>query len=182
MLGGLIIAAHDIGERKHGGAVRAGGAYRATPCLSFGPSSHKLSFAAPTRVEDHMIGLGWVFLLLVVPTFLSGWIAERRGRSTTLWYWLGAIFGPIAPFVVALLPPTSEPGSRPRDRRLVDCGAGRMGEPLASAARATPALSWCAPRRRCGRYPTCSHWPSAPLAAKVTFSWGQSATFALWGV
>jgi hypothetical protein len=60
-----------------------------------------------------MIGLVWVFVLLVVPTFLSGWIAERRGRSTTLWYWLGAIFGPIAPLVVALLPPASEPGSRP---------------------------------------------------------------------
>ena len=60
-----------------------------------------------------MIGLVWVFILLVVPTFLSGWIAERRGRSTTRWYWLGAIFGPIAPLVVALLPPASEPGSRP---------------------------------------------------------------------
>jgi hypothetical protein len=60
-----------------------------------------------------MIGLVWVFLLLVMPTFLSGWIAERRGRSTTLWHWLGAIFGPIAPVVVALLPPANEPGSRP---------------------------------------------------------------------
>jgi hypothetical protein len=60
-----------------------------------------------------MIGLVWVFLLIVVPTFLSGRIAERRGRSTRLWYWLGAIFGPIAPLVVALLPPANEPGSRP---------------------------------------------------------------------
>jgi MFS family permease len=60
-----------------------------------------------------MIGLVWVFVLLVVPTFLSGWIAERHGRSTILWYWLGAIFGPIAPLVVALLPPASEPGSHP---------------------------------------------------------------------
>jgi hypothetical protein len=60
-----------------------------------------------------MTGLVWVFVLVVVPTLLSGWIAERRGRSTRLWYWLGAIFGPIAPLVVALLPPTSGPGSRP---------------------------------------------------------------------
>jgi hypothetical protein len=60
-----------------------------------------------------MTGLVWVFVLVVVPTFLSGWIAERRGRATRLWYWLGAIFGPIAPLVVALLPPASEPGSRP---------------------------------------------------------------------
>jgi hypothetical protein len=60
-----------------------------------------------------MIGLVWVFVLLVVPTFLSGWIAERRGRSTTLWYWLGAIFGPIAPLVLPLLPPAGESGSRP---------------------------------------------------------------------
>jgi hypothetical protein len=60
-----------------------------------------------------MTGLVWVFVLVVVPTFLSGWIAERRGRSTRLWYWLGAIFGPIAPLVVALLPPAREPGSRP---------------------------------------------------------------------
>jgi hypothetical protein len=60
-----------------------------------------------------MIGLVWVLVLLVVPTFLSGSIAERRGRSTTPWYWLGAIFGPIAPLVVALLPPASDSGGGP---------------------------------------------------------------------
>jgi hypothetical protein len=30
-------------------------------------------------------------------------------------------------------------------------GSGRMDEPLASAASLTGALSWCAPRHRCGR-------------------------------
>jgi hypothetical protein len=88
-----------------------------------------------------MTGLVWVFVLVVVPTFLSGWIAERRGRATRLWYWLGAIFGPIAPLVVALLPPASEPGSRPPGPTLRECGAGRSGEPLASAARATRSLA-----------------------------------------
>ena len=39
-------------------------------------------------------------------------------------------------------------------RRLVDCGAGRTGEPLASAARATAALSWYVPRHRCQVEPT----------------------------
>jgi hypothetical protein len=40
-------------------------------------------------------------------------IAERRGRSVKLWCWMGFIFGPIAPLVVALLPPSDEPGGRP---------------------------------------------------------------------
>ena len=52
------------------------------------------------------------FSLVVCPD-LSGRIAERRGRSIKLWWWMGLIFGPIAPLVVALLPPASEPGSRP---------------------------------------------------------------------
>jgi hypothetical protein len=47
---------------------------------------------------------------------------------------------------------------RPRQAALrqaaADPGAGRTDEPLASAARTTAALSWCAPRRRCGRYPS----------------------------
>jgi hypothetical protein len=59
-----------------------------------------------------MIGVASVFLF-VVCTFLSGWIAGRRGRSAKLWYWLGAISGPIALLAVALLPPAREPGSRP---------------------------------------------------------------------
>jgi hypothetical protein len=52
-----------------------------------------------------MIGFAAALLLLVVFTFLSGWIAGRRGRSTKLWYWLGAMFGPIALLAIALLPP-----------------------------------------------------------------------------
>jgi hypothetical protein len=46
-----------------------------------------------------------LFLLGAVCTCLSGWIAEKRGRSIKLWCWLGAIFGPIALVAVALLPP-----------------------------------------------------------------------------
>jgi len=52
-------------------------------------------------------------LSLVVCTLLSGWIAGRRGRSTKLWYWLGAIFGPIAIVAVALLPSAPERTGRP---------------------------------------------------------------------
>jgi hypothetical protein len=36
-----------------------------------------------------MIGFAVMLLLTVVFTFLCGWIAGRRGRSTRLWYWLG---------------------------------------------------------------------------------------------
>jgi hypothetical protein len=62
-----------------------------------------------------MIDLAWVFftILLFACIPLSGWIAERRGRSIKLWCWMGFIFGPIAPLVIALLPPASEPGGRP---------------------------------------------------------------------
>jgi hypothetical protein len=62
-----------------------------------------------------MIDLAWVFftILLFACIPLSGWIAERRGRSIKLWCWMGFIFGPIAPLVVVLLPPACEPGGRP---------------------------------------------------------------------
>jgi hypothetical protein len=62
-----------------------------------------------------MIDLAWLFftILLFACIPLSGWIAERRGRSIKLWCWMGFIFGPIAPLVVALLPPASEPGGHP---------------------------------------------------------------------
>jgi hypothetical protein len=55
----------------------------------------------------HMIGFAALLFLGIACTYLSGWIAGRRGRSIKLWYWLGAIFGPIAPLAVALLPPVS---------------------------------------------------------------------------
>ncbi len=59
-----------------------------------------------------MIGLVWVFSFVAcIP--LSGWIAERRGRSVRLWCWMGFIFGPIAPVVVALLPAAPPSGSPP---------------------------------------------------------------------
>jgi uncharacterized membrane protein YdcZ (DUF606 family) len=61
-----------------------------------------------------MIGFT-ALLLTVVFTLLSGWIAERRNRSTKLWYWLGAILGPIALFAIALLPPVATtPASQTR--------------------------------------------------------------------
>jgi hypothetical protein len=54
---------------------------------------------------NSMIGFAVALLLTTVFTFLTGWMAGRRGRSTKLWYWLGAILGPIALLVIALLPP-----------------------------------------------------------------------------
>jgi len=65
--------------------------------------------------ENPMIGFAVAFLSLAAFTYLSGWIAGRRGRSTKLWYWLGAILGPIAAFAVALLPPVpTAPAGEPR--------------------------------------------------------------------
>jgi len=63
-----------------------------------------------------MIGLAVALLLLVAFTLLSGWIAGRRGHSTKLWYWLGAILGPIALLAIALLPatPTTTSTGQPR--------------------------------------------------------------------
>jgi hypothetical protein len=60
-----------------------------------------------------MIGYASLLLLLAASIPLSGWIAERRGRSIKLWCWMSAIFGPIAPLIVALLPPADEPAGRP---------------------------------------------------------------------
>jgi MFS family permease len=54
-----------------------------------------------------MIGFAAALLLTVAFTYLSGWIAGRRGRSTKLWYWLGAIFGPFALLAIALLSPVA---------------------------------------------------------------------------
>jgi putative two-component system protein, hydrogenase maturation factor HypX/HoxX len=62
-----------------------------------------------------VIGFAIALLLHVVFTLLSGWIAARRGRSTMLRYWLGAILGPIALLAIALLPPIpTTPGSQTR--------------------------------------------------------------------
>jgi hypothetical protein len=60
-----------------------------------------------------MIGYVVLLLLLWACIPLSGWIAERRGRSIKLWCWMGFIFGPIAPLVVALLPPAPPSGHPP---------------------------------------------------------------------
>jgi hypothetical protein len=46
-----------------------------------------------------------IFAVSIASIVLSGWIAERRGRSVRLWCWMGAIFGPVAPLAVALLRP-----------------------------------------------------------------------------
>jgi MFS family permease len=62
-----------------------------------------------------MIGLAIALLLTVVFTFLSGWMAGQRGRSLKLWFWLGAILGPIAILAIALLPPVpATPAGQPR--------------------------------------------------------------------
>jgi hypothetical protein len=82
---------------------------------------HMIDFAAPLlavvlsaylcvcmtiySTGNPMIGFAVALLLTVVFTFLSGWIAGRRGRSTKLWYWLGAILGPIALLAIVLLSP-----------------------------------------------------------------------------
>jgi hypothetical protein len=52
-----------------------------------------------------MTGFAIALLLTAAFTLLSGWIAGQRGHSTKLWYWLGAILGPIALLAIALLPP-----------------------------------------------------------------------------
>jgi hypothetical protein len=120
-----------------------------------GLSSRKLSFVTPTRVEAQVISFVSVFLLLwfcwltfVVCPDLSGRIAERRGRSIRLWWWMGLIFGPIAPLVVAVLPPAPMSGLR-RDHphsTAADRGAGHMSEPLAAVASLIASI-WCSYRR-----------------------------------
>jgi len=51
-----------------------------------------------------MAGIFEWLLPLILVTYLTGWIAQRRGRSITMWYWLGAIFGPVALLAAALMP------------------------------------------------------------------------------
>jgi hypothetical protein len=54
-----------------------------------------------------MISFAAALLLTLAFTYLSGWIAGRRGRSTKFWYWLGAIFGAFALLAIALLSPVA---------------------------------------------------------------------------
>jgi MFS family permease len=54
--------------------------------------------------ETGMFQFAIVLALMAICAYVSGHIAERRGRSVKLWIWLGALFGPLA-LVVALLPP-----------------------------------------------------------------------------
>ena len=49
-----------------------------------------------------LAGFAVTLLRIIVSTCLSRWIVERRGGSVKLWYWMGVIFGPIAPIPVAL--------------------------------------------------------------------------------
>jgi MFS family permease len=86
-----------------------------------------------------MTGLAWVlfYVLQFALIPLSGWIAERRGRSVKLWCWMCFIFGPIAPLVVALLPPAPASGPPPGSalngsglwRRTHERASGGRGEP-----------------------------------------------------
>jgi hypothetical protein len=81
--------------------------------------------------------LWFCWILLVVCPDLSGRIAERRGRSIKLWWWMGFIFGPLAPLVVALLPSAPASGPPPgsalngggpwrRTRGRPSCGRGEI--------------------------------------------------------
>jgi len=49
-----------------------------------------------------LVAFDVALLLIIVSTYVSRWIVERRGGSVKLWYWMGVIFGPIAPIPVAL--------------------------------------------------------------------------------
>jgi len=51
-----------------------------------------------------MTGAAIVVALAILFTYLTGRMAERRGRSVTAWVLLGAFFGPFALIAVALLP------------------------------------------------------------------------------
>lgn len=68
-----------------------------------------------------MIYLAWVFLVVACMA-LSGWIAERRGRSVKLWCWMAFIFGPVAALVVALLPSAPPSGAPPGSSALNGSG------------------------------------------------------------
>jgi hypothetical protein len=87
----------------------------AAPLLGFVLSAYLSVCMWIYSTGNPMIGFAVALLLTAVFTFLSGWIAGRRGRSTKLWYWLGAILGPIALLAIALLPPAPiAPAGQPR--------------------------------------------------------------------
>jgi hypothetical protein len=52
----------------------------------------------------------WWFLIaiFIVCWLLCAHVAEWRGRSGKLWFWLGAVFGPLALIALALLPERPE--------------------------------------------------------------------------
>jgi len=43
-------------------------------------------------------------IIFVASIYLAGRIAERRGRSFTVWAWIAALIGPLALPLVLLLP------------------------------------------------------------------------------
>ncbi len=57
-----------------------------------------------------MIHFVTMLLLLITLTYMTGMIAERRGRRVKTWYWMAAIFGPFALLAVAVLPRKDELG------------------------------------------------------------------------
>jgi hypothetical protein len=84
-----------------------------------------------------MIGFAaWLFLTAVC-IYLSGWIAGRRGRSTRLWYWMGAMLGPFAALAVALLPPVRDPAGRPPGGRTPGAARGGSGASRRTEGRAS---------------------------------------------
>jgi hypothetical protein len=50
--------------------------------------------------------IGWVLLMAgsIGSIYLAGRIAERRGRSFTIWAWIAAFIGPLALPLVFLFP------------------------------------------------------------------------------
>jgi MFS family permease len=43
-------------------------------------------------------------VVFIIPMFLAGRIAERRGRSFKIWAWIAAFIGPLALPLVLLFP------------------------------------------------------------------------------
>ena len=50
----------------------------------------------------------WIFAMMMILTVLSARMAQQmaayQNRPTRFWLWLGALAGPVAPMVLAVLP------------------------------------------------------------------------------
>jgi hypothetical protein len=52
------------------------------------------------------VDMTWIVLMVgsIASIYLAGRIAERRGRSFTIWAWIAALIGPLALPLVFLFP------------------------------------------------------------------------------